>query len=65
MSSAELEATKKQILDLQANFAKIFNDPSKKIDIFGSLDKNGWKKFVDSGFSGNFEQIYSDIKTAA
>ena len=65
LSSAELEATKKQILDLQANFAKIFNDPSKKIDIFGSLDKNGWKKFVDSGFSGNFEQIYSDIKTAA
>lgn len=65
LSSAELEATKKQILDLQANFAKIFNDPSKKIDIFGSLDKNGWKKFVDSGFAGNFEQIYSNIKQAA
>lgn len=65
LSSAELEATKKQILDLQANFAKIFNDPSKKIDIFGSLDKNGWKKFVDSGFASNFEQIYSNIKQAA
>ena len=65
LSSAELEATKKQILDLQTNFAKIFNDPSKKIDIFGSLDKNGWKKFVDSGFAGNFEQIYSNIKQAA
>lgn len=65
LSSAELEATKKQILDLQTNFEKIFNDPSKKIDIFGSLDKNGWKKFVDSGFAGNFEQIYSNIKQAA
>ena len=65
LSSAELEATKKQILDLQTNFAKIFNDPSKKIDIFGSLDKNGWKKFVDSGFAGSFEQIYSNIKQAA
>ncbi len=65
LSSAELEATKKQILDLQTNFAKIFNDPSKKIDIFGSLDKNGWKKFVDNGFAGNFEQIYSNIKQAA
>lgn len=65
LSSAELEATKKQILNLQANFAKIFNDPSKKIDIFGSLDKNGWKKFVDSGFASNFEQIYSNIKQAA
>ena len=65
LSSAELEATKKQILDLQVNFAKIFNDPSKKIDIFGSLDKNGWKKFVDSGFASNFEQIYSNIKQAA
>lgn len=65
LSSAELEATKKQILDLQTNFAKIFNDPSKKIDIFGSLDKNGWKKFVDSGFASNFEQIYSNIKQAA
>ena len=65
LSSAELEATKKQILDLQANFVKIFNDPSKKIDIFGSLDKNGWKKFVDSGFASNFEQIYSNIKQAA
>lgn len=65
LSSAELEATKKQILDLQTNFAKIFNDPSKKIDIFGSLDKNGWKKFVDSGFAENFEQIYSNIKQAA
>lgn len=65
LSSAELEATKKQILDLQTNFEKIFNDPSKKIDIFGSLDKNGWKKFVDSGFAGSFEQIYSNIKQAA
>lgn len=68
LSSAELEATKKQITSLQSNFTKIFRnlgDPKNKIDIFGSLDANSWKKIVDSGFDKNLEKLYSGMKDAA
>lgn len=68
LSSAELEATKKQITSLQSSFTKIFknlDDPKNKIDIFGSLDTNSWKKIVDSGFDKNLEKLYSGMKDAA
>lgn len=68
LSSAELEATKKQITSLQSSFTKIFknlDDPKNKIDIFGSLDANSWKKIVDNGFDKNLEKLYSGMKDAA
>lgn len=68
LSSAELEATKKQITSLQSSFTKIFknlDDPKNKIDIFGSLDTNSWKKIVDNGFDKNLEKLYSGMKDAA
>ena len=68
LSSAELEATKKQITSLQSSFTKIFknlDDPKNKIDIFGSLDANSWKKIVDNGFDKNLEKLYSGMKNTA
>lgn len=68
LSSAELEATKKQIISLQSNFTKIFknlDDPKNKIDIFGSLDTNGWKKIIDGGFDKNLKELYQGMKDAA